>query len=144
MIKHSDIVEKLMFTCNKINEKGKIPRDYGCGFLIYQSEIHAIQAIMNHGMANASELAKILGITNGAVTQIINKLSNKNLVTRYYLSHNKKEIYYQLTPVGKIAFEGHEKYHDKINSKVIGFLNELGEEQIQTINDFFDKFNEQV
>ena len=142
MNKHTEIIEKLIYSFNKINEQSKKSRDYGTGHLLHQAEIHAIQAVKNHSQANASELAKVLGITNGAVTQVIGKLKKKDFVDKYYLNNNRKEVYFKLTKEGEVAFKGHEKHHQEMNSKVLKYLDGLENDKIKVINDFFDKFNE--
>lgn len=142
MNKYTGIIEKLLYSFSKISEESKKPRDYGTGHMLYQSEIHAIFAVKNHREANASELAKVLGVTNGAVTQVIHKLIKKGLVQKYSLNNNKKEVYFKLTEDGEIAFRGHEKYHEESHAKVLKYLDGLESEKIQAISDFFDKFNE--
>jgi len=59
---------------NRINSNDKKPRPFGTSQLLHQSEIHFIDAIESGEGINASRLSQKLGITNGAVTQIADKL----------------------------------------------------------------------
>lgn len=139
-----ELIEKLVCTINLINENNKKPRAYGTGHLLYQSEIHTIEVINNHKAVNASELAVILGVTNGAVTQIISRLVQKGLVERYKLRDNKKEVYFQLTGKGLVAYDCHMKFHERMNNKVIGYLDQLNKDEVLIISQFFDKIIENM
>jgi len=140
MDKKDAIIEKMFCAFNEMNENAKQPRDYGTGQLLYQSEIHTVSVICNHEQVNASELAQIMGITNGAITQVVNKLIQKGLVEKYNLPGNKKEVHFRLTESGRIANEAHYRYHEKIHGHVIGYLSELDKEKIEAIGQFFDIF----
>ena len=59
MNKQIEIIEKVIRLSNKINQTNKKPRDYGSGHILYQSEIHTIEAIHNHENVNASELSRV-------------------------------------------------------------------------------------
>ncbi|MCT4613845.1 MAG: MarR family transcriptional regulator [Marinifilaceae bacterium] len=124
-------IEKMTAIHNKIIENEKKPRNFGTEYILYQSEIHCIEAIGNHEPINASELSKILGITNGAVTQITDKLINKNLVIKYINENNKKERFFKLTGTGKTAYIMHEKYHEKMYKKIIEYFEGLNGDELK-------------
>jgi DNA-binding MarR family transcriptional regulator len=138
-MKNMAILEKIIRLINKINQNNKGSSDYGTGHMLYHSEIHTIEAISNHEDVNASELANIMGITNGAITQVTDKLSKKGLIEQYRIKDNKKEVYYRLTDQGKIANTGHNKYHEAIYGNMAQYFDELGPAQIQVINTFLDQ-----
>lgn len=133
------IREKIIRLINKINQAEKIPKNYGTEHILYRSEIHTIEAIKIHENVNASEFSNILGITNGALTQIISKLKKKGLVDQYNTSDNKKEVYYRLTDKGLIAYYGHEKHHEETYTNLEQYIESLDEDKIETISLFFDK-----
>lgn len=138
MDKQIEIIEKVIRLANKINQTNKIPRDYGSGHVLYHSEIHSIEAIHNHDNVNASELSKILGVTNGAINQVTNKLIAKGLAEQYKLNDNNKEVFYRLTELGEKANSGHNEYHKEEYENILQYLNSATEEQIQAINSFLD------
>lgn len=142
MNKEIDIIEKVVRLSNKINQTNKVPRDYGSGHILYHSEIHTIEAISNHENVNASELSKILGITNGAVNQVTNKLIKKGLIEQYKLNDNNKEVFYKLTELGEKANLGHSSYHKEVYEKIIQYLNNSSEKEIKTVNMFLDSLIE--
>lgn len=101
-----------------------------------------IEAIHNYPKVNANELSRILGVTNGAINQMANKLIKKGFVETFRLEGNRKEVYYKLTGLGEVAYEGHKNYHVKIHDSLFRYLDELQEEKIETIIKFLDKLIE--
>lgn len=136
------ILEKILEIVNILNEEIKQSRDYGTGHFLYHSEVHLIVAIFNHKDANASELSQVLGVTNGAVTQVADKLSKKGLIERYRLKGNKKDTYFMLTEQGEQVYWGHEKHHNKMNVKVMEYINCLDDDKVKLIVTFLDKMIE--
>ncbi|MCB2356507.1 MarR family winged helix-turn-helix transcriptional regulator [Clostridium estertheticum] len=139
MEKYVEIFEKIIRLLNKINQSNKIPRDYGTGHILHQSEIHTIEAIKNHENVNASELSSILAITNGALTQVVSKLKKKGLVDQYNTISNKKDVYYHLTDKGEIANLGHCKHHNESYKNLNQYIESLEDDKIEIINTFLEK-----
>lgn len=135
----TQIIEKIRDIATIINEEARQCRDYGTGHSLYHSEVHLIVAIFNHRDANASELAQALDITNGAVTQVADKLSKKGLIERYQVKGNKKDTFFRLTEQGEQIYWGHEKHHNKMNTKVMEYLEDLDDDQVKLIVTFLDK-----
>jgi DNA-binding MarR family transcriptional regulator len=84
---------------------------FGTGVLMYRREIHTIQAIGRNPGINITTLAEYMGVTKGAVSQIIKKLNKKGLVRKNYADGNAKEVILELTDLGQIGFQNHEKFH---------------------------------
>ena len=140
MDKKSAIMEKMFRAFNEMNERAKQPREYKTGQLLFQSEIHTVSAICNHHRVNATELAQILGITKGAITQVVSKLIKKGLVEKYNRPGNKKEVYFSPTEAGRLASGAHCQYHEKMHGHVMGYLDGLDEEKLEIIEQYFDIF----
>ena len=140
MDKKDAIMEKMFRAFNEMNESAKQPRDYGTGHLLYQSEIHAISVIQHHQQANASALAQIMGVTKGAITQVVNKLILKGLVEKYNLPNNKKEVYFLLTESGAVANAAHNRYHEEMHGPVMDYLEHLDTEKLTIVENFFTVF----
>lgn len=84
---------------------------FGTGVSMYRREIHTIQAIGKNPGINITILAEYMGVTKGAVSQTIKKLSKKGLVRKTYARGNAKEVVLELTDLGLIGFRNHEKFH---------------------------------
>jgi DNA-binding MarR family transcriptional regulator len=132
------IIEKLNCFINRINKSSKKTKDYNTGISLHRSEIHTIECIYNHKETNASTLANILEITNGALNQMTTKLIKKNLIVQYHKNNNKKEVFYQLTDLGEIANETHKNLHSEVYNSILSYINNLNTNERTTIYDFLD------
>jgi len=132
------ISERVFHLLNIANASEKKPRDFGNGELLYRSEIHTIEAIANHPGSNASDIALRLGITNGALTQIISKLREKGLVEQFNSPDNRKEIFFRLTGAGTKAQAGHARFHAAMNKNIEQYLSSLDRPTRNAITGFLD------
>lgn len=117
----------------RINANDKKPKRFGTACLLYQSEIHFIAAIGLSDGLSASELSEKLGITNGAVTQVADKLLKKKLIRKYKKEENKKTVYIALTKEGLRAYKNHEKFHTDFNKKLAAYLSSLSKKEFSAI-----------
>ena len=94
--------------------------DFGVDRMLYPSEIHTIEAIGKNFRINVTQLAELQGITKGAVSQMVYKLVRKKFVKKIKFPRSGKEVFLELTPEGKKAFKGHEKFPIRIleNSRI--------------------------
>lgn len=136
------VIERLYEIVNILDKETKQPRSYGTDYSLYPSEVHLIAAIFNHGDANASELSRVLDITNGAITQVADKLSCKGLIERYKVKGNKKEVYFRLTEQGEQVYWEHEEHHNKMNAKVMNYIGALSANETKLIITFLDNIIE--
>jgi len=147
MMKHeafTNFAETFNRIINKFTSIEKKPRDFGTGDLLYPSEIHNIEIIGRNPGINITNLAKALGVTKGAVSQIVNKLERKNLVEKFRDSGNEKEVMLKLQKKGKIAFNGHENFHAKFYSEIMGEVDDMTPEQILFFQNILDKIDKYV
>lgn len=90
-------------------------RRYGTDVPIHEAEIHMLKAIKQTGLTHVSGLAKKLGVTKGAVSQIIMKLHKKGLVTKGTDADNQSKLNVSLTPKGEAAYARHEELHQQFD-----------------------------
>ena len=133
------LLELFLQTNNLLTARAKKPHSYGTEHKIYQSEIHTLGVIIKNPSTNAGQLAKLLSITNGALTQIAFKLINKSLITSYNAAGNNKEVYYRPTELGTIANEQHKEYDEKLIKENFGFLEEMSKKEIDAVINFLAK-----
>lgn len=107
---------------------------------LYPSEVHLMLVIKNKIDTNATEIAKQLGLTKGAISQTISRLEKKGIILKTKDPYNKNELTLSLTPLGKKAYKlcesieasfigAHDGYLAKLNSKekevIFNFLKHL-------------------
>jgi DNA-binding MarR family transcriptional regulator len=129
---------------NKMDANEKCPRDFGSGDLLHCSEIHTIMAIGKNPDVNITTLSRLLGISKSAISQMIGKLSRKNLVEKHRDPGNDKEILVHLSPQGTIVYFGHEQHHAKTFARMQRQLGDLTCEQYALILRFLSAIEETI
>ena len=94
----------------KFQELEKMSIDIGSGEKLYPSELHVIDAIGNGYGNNVTELSKKFGITKGAVSQVVNKLFDKDFLIKERKSGYGKEVVLSLSEKGLKAFKIQDNY----------------------------------
>lgn len=92
---------------------GKKPKDYGTGDLLYIAEIHTITVVGKNKEINMTQLADMMGVTKGAISQTIRKLVNKNIIIKSN-DVNKKEINLKLSDKGLMVYKGQESFQKEL------------------------------
>ncbi|PID55723.1 MarR family transcriptional regulator [candidate division KSB3 bacterium] len=121
---------------NRIKSNDKRPRSFGTSCLLHQSEIHLIDAIEPGEGIMASNLARKMGITNGAVTQLADKLLKKGLLVKQKRPGNRKEVYLTLTKAGETAYHSHLRFHEELSSRMTAYLDSLKPEEMAVLTNF--------
>jgi DNA-binding MarR family transcriptional regulator len=98
----------------------KQPIKFGTDSKLYVTEIQTVSVIGENPTANMTQLAEIMGVTRGAISQTVRKLVAKKLVVRTS-SRNQKEINLGLTDFGRLVSES---YQTKMK-EVFAFADEL-------------------
>lgn len=114
----------------------KKTRYYGTDVPIYYSEIHVIMEIAGHPGIHAGGLADILGVTKGAVSEILKKLERKALVVKETDTLNLSRYSLNLTEKGKKAHNYHMYYHTILNNMVEDELQDTSEQELEFLSNF--------
>lgn len=138
-----------LFACwarimNRMIRSESIPRDFGTDDLLFPSEIHTLCVIGALPKINITNLAIQLGITKGAVSKLAKKLVEKRLIEKYREFGNEKEILVRLTPQGRKAYLNHEKYHNKVFSRIIREVEEMDSDQAVFLLRFLGMMEEAI
>lgn len=97
------------------------------------------------GRIISSNLAKELGVTRSAVSQIVNKLERQNVVRRVPDAKDRKIAYIELSESAREIYEG---MKNDINRIITHIIEKLGEKKVTDFigyaDEFVDAFNEAV
>jgi DNA-binding MarR family transcriptional regulator len=132
------ISEKLYRTVNLVIQEMEIPWLYGVDFPLRHAEVHLLEAIKSQEGANVGELARYLGMTSGAISQVTRKLLDKGLIEIYKKPGNRKEVFSRLTALGEQVCEGHQKHHENMVSDLHEFIARLNRKETRIIFTFLD------
>jgi DNA-binding MarR family transcriptional regulator len=139
-----NLIEKLYQTMNLVVKEMETPWLYGVDFPIHHAEVHLLEAIKTREGANVGELARHLGMTSGAISQITKKLLDKGLIEAYKKPGNRKEVFSRLTSLGEQVCEGHQKHHENMVSVMREFMIRLNQKETQMIFDFLDMLSQGI
>ena len=94
------------------------------------------------GRMISSRLAKVLGITRSAVSQMVSKLEAKNVVRRVPDDKDRKIAYIELSDTARAQYED---MKDRVNAILSSVIGELGDEKVETFvksaHEFVDAFD---
>ena len=139
---YEEILQKIENLITKIESMHTPALSFGTGVLMHQKEIHTIQAIGRHPGINITKLAEYTGVTKGAVSQTIKKLTRKGLVKRTQAPGNAKEVVLELTDLGWVGFRNHEKFHMDTLDIAREYYGEQLKNKLERINLAADDLNE--
>ncbi|KAF5085452.1 hypothetical protein DSECCO2_67840 [anaerobic digester metagenome] len=131
--KFRNLYQIWMRIVNKLNESEKIPRNFGIDFLITPSDIHLIQVVGDNPESNVRTISEILGVTPGAASQQLSKLSKRGLIVKERGLKNEKEVTLSLTDQGRIAYKNHDIIHEMIYQRLIHRIGPLNDDELQVL-----------
>lgn len=102
--------DKFICMINKFNNLDSLEIEYVHGVNISHSDVHLLTLMLKHPYKKVSELAELFGVTKGAVSQKIKKMGKRGLINRVRRADNYKEVYIELTDIGKKAVKKHDEY----------------------------------
>lgn len=112
-----EIMELFIRMVRKYNNLEKTPVTLRSKHALYHSERHMLDNIGDHPGMNVTEFANVLGVTKGAVSQVVKKLEAKGAVRRSG-GINEKEVILELTKTGQEIYARHKR----TNAETIGPL----------------------
>ena len=99
-----------------------IPRDYGTGLFISETEAHALLYIKNNPGITAKRVGEIMNRTKGTISLIIGFLENNELIRHKVNPSNKRERLLYVTEKGQNTCEKHLAYDRKMTSDILLML----------------------
>lgn len=138
------VTEQIFGITRLLEEERKKPRDYGNGILLYHGEMQVLDTIARYPDENVSGLSERLGITKGAITQMVDKLKQKELIETINRKDNKKEKYFSLTDKGLAIIEEHRYLHKQSNENICKFISTLDEKEVDAVFRFLEQIKQSV
>ncbi|UCE79114.1 MAG: MarR family transcriptional regulator [Nitrospiraceae bacterium] len=136
-----EITDLLIQMVNKYNALEKVPFTLKKGHTLYHSERHMIDNIGENPEMNITEFAESLGVTKGAVSQVVSKLEKKGMVRRRRKSDNEKEVILSLTREGADLYRMHRKINEESLLPLYNKLKKHSDEEIDFLIDMFRWIN---
>ncbi|ADZ10150.1 regulatory protein MarR [Methanobacterium lacus] len=145
------VTRKMMMQFIRMNKKfqkfEKNPIEFGDGQKLYPSEIHILDAVGSGVANNVTVLSQKFGITKGAVSQVVNKLHEKQLIKKEKIEGNAKEVKLTLTSHGRNAFKIQDELHKNFENEFFNYFKNLEQDKVDSyleIMDTIDLFMDKV
>ena len=142
LVPRDSISYEIIHMARAFRELHEISQYYRTDVIIHDSEIHLIGAVIKNPGISVTGLAKNLGITKGAVSEMVAKLVKKGLVTKGSSPGNLAAVELAATPKGRLAHESHLYFHEIIDSMVRKELAGFSDEQVKMTRDFLKSVTE--
>lgn len=137
------VTDQIIHIMRMMDGESKRPHVYG-GVSLSLSEITFLESVVRYPGENVSGISQKLGITKGAVTQMVGKLDGKRLIKVQMREDNKKEKYLYPTETGTNALRAYQADHEAANRKLCAFIGSLNQEETRLVHRFLECIQECV
>jgi DNA-binding MarR family transcriptional regulator len=138
----TQVSRQLMASClrmvNKYKAMEKFTTSYGTDAVFYHSERHLLDVMRNHPELNITDLAQRVGVTKGAISQVVAKLERKGAVERYKGSGDDKQVLVRLTPLGQTITEHHHQVNEQTVNQLCAVIEDRPQNQVDLLCEVFD------
>jgi len=135
-----ELVELFIRVVERYNALEKIPVTAGSRHKVYHSERHMIDRVGDQPGMNLTEFARSIGVTKGAVSQVVSKLETKGLVRRIRAEADAKTVYLELTPAGRDLYEKRKQVNEETLRPLYEELKNHPEEHVEFLVHMFRWF----
>ncbi len=119
----------------------KRPQVYCKNIVLTQPEIHTIAIVGDSEGINITQIAKMRGITKGAVSQMVNKLVDRNLMEKRVSPDSDAAVCLYLTKKGKKTRDEHRKMHESMGTMYEAMLDQIPESTLDSMRQFLEAFD---
>jgi len=137
-MKYCSVTEHLFQVIRTLEEKQRKSVEYGDGIVLAQGEVQFLQTVARYPDENVGALSLRLGITKGAVTQMVGKLADKQLLQREQRDGNRQKTYVRPTERGSQVIEHHHRRHSQANETLCRFITGLDDGQARSVFQFLE------
>jgi len=124
------------------NAMEKLPVRHAKDFDLFHSERHMLDKAGENPGINVTEFARVVGVTKGAVSQVIKKLENKGLVRRYKKGNNDKEVFIDLTEKGEQVCEERKRINRETIREISEELRRYSDDEVAFLLGMFRWFEQ--
>lgn len=107
---------------------------------LHPSELHVLLAVRGEPKANATRLAARLGVTKGAISQVLKRLETKGVIVKHVDSSQKNEVTVRFTPLGRDAVEDFIGQRTAVRQAFVDYLESLAPTERDMLRRFVDQF----
>lgn len=117
------------------------PRSYGTEDILYSEECHTIDMIGHNETISMAEIARSMGKTKSAISQIIDRLVKKELLKKQAHPDNERTLRLKLTEKGVRVFQYHAEFDRISYSKIMDNLSDFSDRELETYMEIQKQIN---
>jgi len=138
MINNQRLVNKILETISKLTFVEKRRTITYKDIELYPSEIHLLLFVYHFQDKNITKIADRLGLTKGAISQTLSRLTKKGIILKETEPLKKNQLHIQFTNKGKILMKHVIKFRNALETQLINYLETKSGEEKLVISDFLD------
>lgn len=131
-----EIVERYIQLSHEVWKRGEALIREEIGDELTNEQHYLLRYIFQRERCTTTELAEAFSVQKSAITAIINRLVEKNIIARTQDVADRRVIYLTLTEQGKILFEKTER---KVFHLIESIIEKLDQQEIETFLNTFGK-----
>lgn len=131
-----ELAARFSAIADDLGELERMPLSLPEGGSASGAEMHLAVAIAEHPEFTATELAAELGVTKGAISQLVKKLEERDIIVRGEKAADGKSRALKLTSAGKKLAVLHGELHGVNRDLFASLTSKYDEERLNAMDDF--------
>jgi DNA-binding MarR family transcriptional regulator len=134
---HDSTVDAVLRKLRRVNLEGSLfGQRVAIRFGLSESDIEALEALIDTGASTAGALSELMGLTSGAITRLIDRLEQSGYVRRAPDPADRRRVIIEVVPEKVAAVKD---LLDTIRARESAELGSFSESELRTINDFLSR-----
>jgi DNA-binding MarR family transcriptional regulator len=130
-------VDAVLRKLRRVNLEGSLfGQRVAVRFGLSESDIEALEALIDTGASTAGSLGELMGLTSGAITRLIDRLEQSGYVRRVSDPADRRRVIIEVVPDKVAAVK---QLLDTIRDRESAELGTFSETELRTINDFLSR-----
>lgn len=130
-------IDSVLRSLRRVNLQGSLfGQTVAVRFGLTESDIEALEVLLDSGSATAGRLSELMGLTTGAVTRVIDRLEQAGYVRRVPDPTDRRRVVVEIVTEQAAAVES---TLDRVNIKSAAEIGQFSDEELAVINDFLTK-----
>ncbi len=138
----AETLRRLLQVARKLAYIETLPVPLGEGREVTTREAHIIQMIGEHHEMNITNLARSLGVTKSAASQMAARLAGKGHVEKQQAPYSNREYLLGLTESGREIYQAHRAYHGREMDELMDRLSVFSSAQVATLSFLLEAVDE--
>ena len=127
-------IDSVLRSLRRVNLQGSLfGQTVAIRFGLTESDIEALEVLLDSGSATAGRLSELMGLTTGAVTRVIDRLEQAGYVRRVPDPADRRRVVVEIVTEQAAAVES---TLDRVNIKSAAEIGQYSDEELAVINDF--------